>query len=308
MLRIRVFCTGLGLLLLGGAVGVWGGSPPAQAQGLDRAPPVLAQFEEARALAVDPRGRLYVADAGRDVVSIYESDGTRRDVLGGAGTQPGAFDTPSDVDPTNGQLLLVADTQNGRIQRFSEEGQYLESLPVGRTGRRGRGEWTFQEGRRGPSVQGDGRPIGVVRDDEGAVFVLDAQGRRVLKWSDLGRSEALVPGRDGRLQDPVAMAVGSGRRLYVADAGQDAVLAYDTFGTFRRRVAGGSLPALQALTVHRGQLWIVCARRVLVWDRTEGVVAEHTVELSEPLVDVAVHGDRVYLLTETRLLRRAAWE
>ena len=307
MFGIRVLGAGLGLLLLSGAVGVWGGGS-AQAQALDRPRSVLAQFEEARALAVDPRGRLYVADAGRDVVNIYESDGTRRDVLGGTGTQPGAFDAPSDMDPTNGQLLFVADTYNGRIQRFSEEGQYLESLPVGRTERRGRGEWTFQEGRTGTPVQGDGRPIGVVRDAEGAVFVLDADGRRVLKWSDLGESEALIPGRDGRLQDPVAMAVGSGRRLYVADAGRDAVLVYDTFGTFRRRVPGGSLPALQALTVHRGQLWIVCARRVLVWDRTEGVVAEHAVDLSEPLVDVAVHGDRVYLLTETRLFRRAAWE
>ncbi len=299
---------GLGFLLLWGSGGVWAlGSACAQEPDR-RVGMVLAQFEEARALAVDPRGRLYVADAGRDVVNVYESDGTRRDVLGGTGTQPGAFDAPSDMDPTNGQLLLVADTYNGRLQRFSTEGQYLESMPIGPTERRTGGEWTFQERRSGAPVQGEGRPIEVARDDEGAVFVLDAHGRRVWKWSNLGQSEALVPGRDGRLQDPVAMAVGSDGRLYVADAGRDAVLVYDTFGTFRRRVPGDSLPALQALTVHRGQLWIVCARRVLVWDRREGVVAEHTVDLSEPLVDVAVHGDRVYLLTETRLLRRAAWE
>lgn len=307
MKGLRLLCTGLGLLLLCGAAGIWGGGS-VQAQGLSREmPAILAQFEDARALAVDPRGRVYVADAGRDVVDIFGSDGTRRDVLGGTGTRPGAFDTPSDVDPTNGQLLLVADTYNGRIQRFSEEGQYLESLPVGQTGGRASGEWTFQDGRSGASVQGDGRPAGVARDDEGAVFVLDAQDRRVLKWSDLGRAEHLVSGRGGRLQDPVALAVGSDRRLYVADAGQEAVLVYDTFGTFRRRVTRPSLPTLQALTVHRGQLWIVGPDRVLVWDRTEGMVAQHAVDLAEPLVDVAAHRDRVYLLTETRLLRHPGW-
>jgi DNA-binding beta-propeller fold protein YncE len=268
---------------------------------------VLAQFEEARALAVDPRGRLYVADAGRSVVGIFEADGTRRDVLGGAGTRPGTFDTPSDIDPTNGQALLVADTYNGRIQRFSAEGQYLESLPVGQTGRRTAGEWTFQDGGGGASVQGDGRPIGVARDDEGAVFVLDSRNRQVWKWSDVGQAQAVVSGRGGRLQDPVALALGPDRRLYVADAGREAVLIYDAVGTFRRRVAGPSLSGVQALAVHRGRLWIVCPHRVLAWDRREGVVAEHTVDLGEPLVDVAAYQDRVYLLTETRLLRRPAW-
>lgn len=304
---LRLLCTGLGLLLFCVAAGIWGGGS-VQAQELNREmPAILAQFEDARALAVDPRGRLYVADAGRDVVDIFGSDGTRQDVLGGTGTRPGAFDTPSDVDPTNGQLLLVADTYNGRVQRFSEEGQYLESLPVGQTEARASGEWTFQNGRSGASVQGDGRPVGVARDDEGAVYVLDARDRRVLKWSDLGRAEHLVSGRQGRLQDPVALTVGSDRRLYVADAGQEAVLVYDTFGTFRRRVAGPSLPTLQALTVHRGQLWIVGPDRVLVWDRTEGMVAQHSVDLTEPLVDVVAHRDRVYLLTETRLLQHPGW-
>ena len=303
----HLLCVGLGVLLLWGSGGAWAmGS--AWAQGTDRVVrTVLAQFEKARALAVDPRGRLYVADAGRSVVGIFEADGTRRDVLGGAGTRPGTFDTPSDIDPTNGQALLVADTYNGRIQRFSAEGQYLESLPVGQTGRRTAGEWTFQDGQGGAPAQGDGRPIGVARDDEGAVFVLDARDRRVWKWSDVGRSQAVVSGRGGRLQDPVALALGPDRRLYVADAGREAVLIYDAVGTFRRRVAGLAPAAVQALAVHRGRLWIVCPHRVLAWDRREGVVAEHTVDLGEPLVDVAAYQDRVYLLTETRLLRRPAW-
>ncbi|WP_263791248.1 NHL repeat-containing protein [Salinibacter sp.] len=303
----HLLCAGLGVLLLWGGGGVWTVGL-AHAQGTDRAAgTVLAQFEEARALAVDPRGRLYVADAGRDVVGIFEADGTRRDVLGGTGTRPGTFDTPSAIDPTNGQTLLVADTYNGRVQRLSTEGQYLESLPVGQAGRRTAGEWTVRDGQGGAPVQGDGRPIGVARDDEGAVFVLDSRNRQVWKWSDVGQVQAVVSGRGGRLQDPVALALGPDRRLYVADAGREAVLIYDAVGTFRRRVPGLAPAAVQALAVHRGRLWIVCPRRVLVWNRAVGVVAEHTVDLGEPLVDVAVYQDRAYLLTETRLLRRPAW-
>lgn len=279
----------------------WGQAPDAKPTGA-----VLARFEDARSLAVDPRGHLYVADAGRDAVEILGSDGTRRAVLGGPGTQPGAFDTPSDVDPTNGQLLLVADTYNGRIQRFSGEGQYLESLPVGRRERGASGEWTFEDGRSGSPVQGQGTPIAVARDDDGAVFVIDASDRRLLKWSAVGQAEARRVGREGLLQNPVALAVGPGRRLYVADAGREAVFVYDTFGTVQRRVPG-LCSTMQGLTVHRDRLWIACENQVLVWGRAEGLVAEHSVALEEPLVDVAFAGGQAYLLTETTLRRGPRW-
>lgn len=268
---------------------------------------VLARFGDARALAVDPRGRLYVADAGRDVVAVLDQTGTRRMVVGGSGTRAGEFDVPSDVDPTNGQLILVADTYNGRVQRFSEEGQYLESLPVGRTERFGSSTWDVEEGRTGDSVRGDGRPVAVAQDDEGTLFVLDERTRRLLMGNDLGRSGQIREVGDDRLQEPVALAVGGAQRVYVADAGHGTVFVYDTFGTFRRRVPLPPLPTVRALVVHRGQLWIVCAEQVLVWARGEGVVAEHPVDLTDPLVDVALQKDDVYLLTPKRLLRRARW-
>ena len=268
---------------------------------------VLATYDEAQALALDPRGRLYVADAARDVVEVLQPNGTRQMVLGGSGTRPGAFDLPSDVDPTNGQLILVADTYNGRVQRFSEEGQYLESLPIGRLDRSGREDWSFQDGRDGGTIRGDGQPIAVARDENGTIFVLDGHTRRLLAWSDLGRLGRIGEAGDGQLQEPVALAVGDDQRVYVADAEREAVMIYDAFGTFLRRASLPPLPTVRALTVHRGRLYVVCASRVLVWDHREGLVAEHPVGLEEPLVDVVLRDRAVYLLTATRLLRRAGW-
>jgi DNA-binding beta-propeller fold protein YncE len=296
-------------ILLGGllvllSVGVDGAV--AQERPVDGAGTVLAAFRNAQALGIDPRGRLYVADAARDVVAVLGPRGTRKMVLGGSGTRAGEFDTPADVDPTNGQLILVADTYNGRIQRFSEEGQSLESLPIGRRDRRGGEGWSFQDGRDGAAVRGDGRPVAVAQDDEGTLFVLDERTRQLLTWSDLGRSGQIREAEDDRLQDPVALAVG-GARLYVADAEKEAVLIYDTFGTFLRSASLPPLPGVRALAVHRGRLHVVCADRVLVWTREKGLVAEHPVDLSEPLVDAAFDENRTYLLTATRLLRRSGW-
>lgn len=267
---------------------------------------VLARFDDARALAVDPRGRLYVAEAARDVVEILGPRGQRRTVLGGSGMQAGAFDTPADIDPTNGQVLLVADTYNGRVQRFSEDGQYLESLPIGRLDREGGAEWRVPDGADGRAVRADGRPVAVVRDDEGSIFVLDQRTRRLLTWSDMGRGGQLTATGANRLQEPVALAVGGGR-LYVADTGRGVVWVFDTFGTVVQRLSLPPVPTVRALSMHQGRLWIVCANRVLVWTRGEGLVAEHSTGLSEPLVDAASDGRYTYLLTETRLLRRPGW-
>lgn len=298
------------LFFLGGGLGLTGIVPPGgQAQVPDEpmaAWMTLARYDDAQALAVDPRGRLYVADAGRDVVEILDAEGEPRDVIGGSGTRAGEFDVPSDVDPTNGQLLLVADTYNGRLQRFSEEGQYLESLPIGRPDRRAGDGWGFENRREGDPVRGDGRPIAVARDDDESIFVLDERGRQLLKWTDLGGAKRIVGGR-ARLRDPVALAIGDARQLYVADAGQEAVLVYDSFGTFRRRVPAPPLPNVQALTVHRGRLHIVSADTVRIWDRSDAQMTEHSVDLAEPLVDVARSDGDVYVLTESRLLRKDGW-
>ena len=298
------------LVLVVGALYGWRAPAQDRGAGPGAAEPAavsLARFGDARALALDPRGRLYVADAARDVVQVFGPAGRPRTVLGGAGTQAGAFDTPSDIDPTNGQVLLVADTYNGRIQHVSEDGQYLESLPVGRPDRGSGAGWRGQTGTEDRTGRGDGRPVAVGRHEDGTIVVLDRRTRRLLTWTDLGSGGQLTEAPSTRLDDPVALAVGDGGRVYVADAGRGAVWLYDTFGTFVRRLSLPPLPTVRALSLHRGRLWIVCRDRVLVWTRAAGLVAEHPVDVSEPLVDAVPTGRHTYLLTPTRLLRRPGW-
>ena len=54
----------------------------------------LASFVQAQALAVDPQGRLYVADAGRHVVVRLSPEGQIEAIIGGPGSAPGKLDTP----------------------------------------------------------------------------------------------------------------------------------------------------------------------------------------------------------------------
>jgi streptogramin lyase len=289
------------VILLAGGLPFLAGSAPAQ----DPSSAVVARFQSARALDVDPRGRLYVADAGADVVRIFEPKGSVRATLGGPGTRAGEFDAPTDVDATNGQALWVADAGNGRLQRFSEELQYLEALPVGRS--LGTPEQrVFDDGRDGGDVQGQGRPVAVATSDTDDVFVVDERDDVVVAYDDKRRAERIVGDRSG-LRGPVALAVDGTRRLYVADREQNAIFAYDLFGTFLERLPLPDLPSPRALTLHRGRLWVVCADRIVVWDPARRTRDVHPVDVAVPLVDAARRADTVFLLTERRLLRRSGW-
>lgn len=293
-------------VVVGVLLGLVGGTVAAQPAAPDT---VLARFRDAQALAVDPLGRLHVADAGRDVVRILDRTGNSLGTLGGAGTRAGEFDSPSDVDPTNGQTLWVADAGNGRVQHFSADGLYLEALAVGPSVLEGGGQRFLDDGRDGAAVQGDGRPIAVASTSGDEVFAIDGRNDRVLKWNEQRRPERFVGAVGGAdaPRRPVALALDGTRRLYVADREREAVLAYDLFGSLVGRLATPPLPTVQALSMHRGRLWIVCAERVFVWDPATRTAAEHGVDLPAPLVDAVQRGDELFLLTPTRLYRRSAW-
>jgi hypothetical protein len=295
------------LVVVGGIVAAAAalGAGPAAAQPTVRiaeadAVPV-ADVRGGRAVAVDPSGMVYVAEAGRDAVRMYRADGALARTLGGPGTDPGAFDGPSDVDPTNGLTLLVADAGNGRLQRFSEGLRFMEALPVGR-GDGGRP--VFDGGAGGQSSRGDGRPVAVAVSRSDETFAVDARQGAVLKWDARRRLETLIGGFDeqaGALSEPVDVAV-SNDRLFVADRGAQAVKAYDLFGTYVRSIRPGPLGDVQALAFANDRLYVVCSKRVDVTTPDGRLRRRLTIDLSEPLVDAAPAAGRLYLLTETRLL------
>ncbi len=285
------------------------GAMPVLAQQPDLVLPeakTLARFAEARAMAMDPQGRLYVADAGADVVYQLTQEGMWLAKIGGAGAQEGAFFEPSDIDPTNGLSLVVADAGNGRIQRFSNRFVPLESLSVGRENagtRRSSEQAFYQFGEESPREAG-GEPVGVVTSVTNELFVLDAAQRVVLKWDVRRKLERTIGGYDageGALQNPVALALDA-TSLYVADRERGAVLVYDHFGDYIRAMGQGQLANLRAVVVDDNRIWAVGEKGLWVFEKPGRLQWRSTMSLGEPLVDVLPSANGLFLLTPTRLL------
>lgn len=287
----------LGLLALAAA----GCAPPAagpllngpEADTLAVEPFGLARFEAARDLAVDPSGRLYVADAGAAVVVELSPEGRPVATLGGPGSGEHAFLEPSGVDPTNGLTLFVADAGNGRIQHFSRERRLLRTIPLGEmrgSGARGLG--------------GEGRPVALASGPTRDLYAIDDLRGVVLRWDESLRPDRVTGGLDageGALRAPVDLAVGPDGRLFVADRGHAAVLVYDAFGLYLRRLAAGTARDVRALGLYRDRLLVVLPSRVLVYGLDGRLRRALAVEIEEPLVDAALVGEALVLLTPTRL-------
>ncbi len=82
-------------------------------------------------LAVDPVGCLYVVDYFRAVVIKLSPQGQKLFEFGGFGTQPGQFNSPTQVAVDGRGFVYVADRTGKRVQKFSPNGQFLQEHDTG---------------------------------------------------------------------------------------------------------------------------------------------------------------------------------
>ncbi len=265
----------------------------------------VARFRDARALAADPAGRLYVVEAAESAVVVLDARGLPVASLGGPGSGDYSFLEPHDVDPANGLDLFVADAGNARIQRLSADGRFIETIPVPV----GDPERMRPDRPADPSDPAQrGRPVAVAVGPAGSLYAVEAERGVVLRW-DTGRRLSRRLGADGSgaLADPTDLVVSGDGRVFVADAGLGAVLVYDDLGALVRAVpgeaAGGVVAVGLAPSQDGARLLVVGPRAVAVHRADGGLVEVIRVGGSEPLVGAAVSGGVLHMLTPTRLLR-----
>ncbi|MGA7276106.1 MAG: hypothetical protein WBX14_14765 [Candidatus Udaeobacter sp.] len=132
---------------------------------------------------------------------------------GGRGTGKGEFDSPVGiaVDP-NGNVF-VADTNNGRIEKFSPTGAFLDII-----GTKGSGQGQL------------GAPNGIAVDHAGNIYVADASNHRVQKLAADGKLIAEWNGPGGGFYGPRRIAIGSDNSVYVVDQGHTRVVKFSPDG------------------------------------------------------------------------------
>ena len=132
---------------------------------------------------------------------------------GGRGTGKGEFDSPIGIAVDHNGNFLVADTNNGRIEKFAPTGTFLDIM-----GTKGSGQGQL------------GAPNGIAVDSTGNIYVADAGNHRVQKLSADGKLIAEWRGPGAGFYGPRRIAIGPDDSVYVMDQGRTRVVKFSPDG------------------------------------------------------------------------------
>ncbi len=132
---------------------------------------------------------------------------------GGRGTGKGQFDAPHGIAADDKGNILIADTNNGRIEKFSPSGVFIASLGI-----KGTGYGQLEE------------PNGIAIDRSGNIYVADASNHRVQKLAPDGTLLDEWKGPDPGFYGPRRIAIGPDDSVYLVDQGRTRIVKFTPDG------------------------------------------------------------------------------
>jgi len=132
---------------------------------------------------------------------------------GGRGTDKGQFDSPAGIAVDAIGNILVADTNNGRIEKFSPTGTFLRAL-----GTKGTGDDQL------------GQPSAIAIDRTGNIYAADLSDHRVQKLTPDGTFIAEWKGPEPGFYGPRRIAIGPDDSIYVVDQGHNRIVKFSPDG------------------------------------------------------------------------------
>jgi DNA-binding beta-propeller fold protein YncE len=136
---------------------------------------------------------------------------------GGRGPARGQFDSPRGLTVDLSGNILVSDSGNGRIQKFSPTGAFLNII-----------------GQPGAMAQRLRAPDGIAVDRNGFIYVADAGNHNVQRLAPNGISIATWKGPEPGFYGPRDVAIGPDNSVYVVDQGRTRVVRFSSDGVIRR--------------------------------------------------------------------------
>ena len=183
------------------------------------------QFTNARGIAVDPSGNVYVADSSGDsrgqLQKFDGNGGFLARVGANNGTAQGFLNAYRITTDSSGNVYATdgaVESASNVVKKFNSSGVF---------------QFAF-----GATVSSGGvfqMAAGIAVDSSGNIYVADAIANVVRKFSSTGTSIGTLGSSgsgDGQFNNPVGLAIDTANNLYVADAGNNRIQKFNSAGTF----------------------------------------------------------------------------
>jgi sugar lactone lactonase YvrE len=174
-------------------------------------------FEHPYGLGISPDQRLYVTDSGNDRVCVFSTSGEFLFAFG-----QGELSEPSDVAFDQEGNVYVSSCDEGRVKKFTANGEYLNE-----------------------SLEGLSQPEGVCIDSQGNIYVVNKGSNQIKKFNSQHELVATWggPGNGpGEFNTPYGIAVDAQDYIYVADCNNDRIQKFDSEGNYITEWGGAPYP------------------------------------------------------------------
>lgn len=254
----------------------------------------FGDFANAISLSTNAAGELFVLDAGKNELSKFSPKGDLLKTIGGRGWGDFEFDSPTDVCAHFALDIYVADYDNRRLQRFDRKMNLVQSFTAG----------TIM-----PSLSGAFYPRACALSLQGELFVIESDGRRILKFTptqQLEREFGAFNAGAGALLNPRDIAVGPEGNVFVLDDRR--VVTFDTYANYLHSIPLDSLFVPSSISVSANSVLVTDRRRVVSCSyqgvRQFEITAQSLIgfEAKEEFRDAAIVSSILYILTAHTLV------
>lgn len=249
----------------------------------------IGNFTNAASIAINPSGFIYVTDSQTNEIYKIDTLGTLIKTTGGYGWSEGSFDNPIDIY-ANVLNVYIADKNNHRIELYDKDLNFLSQFS---TQNSTESNYSFNY------------PTGITVSNQGDLYILDSDNKRVLKFNLRGEFLNSVGSIDAgryQLSNPIKLCLDSFSNLVVLEP--NLLTVFDQFGNglFRMNI---SIPAIN-MNSYFGTLVLVDNSNVMMIHTDESsnqLVTADAVKLNldEDIVDAALFNSKLYILTKSSI-------
>lgn len=249
----------------------------------------IGNFENASSFYISSDGFIYITDKGKDEVVQLDTLGNLLEDVGGFGWNQSRFDEPVDVfaDPLS---IYITDKNNHRIQRFDRKLNFISQL----------------YSRENENLnERFGYPNGCVVSNQGDLYVLDSENKRVIKFNLFGNYQLHFGGIDAgefSLQSPKAISISSNGIVFVAD--NKILFAFDQFGNGLMKLKFDEV--INSIEIIFDRMILTTKDKIFLADTYQEKIEFRKLELvSEThfkIVSALLFNEKIYILTPTNIL------
>lgn len=218
----------------------------------------FGKFQNAQAVSASREEFIFVTDIQTNQIHKFNASGKEILTFGGSGFSNNELNVPMAIDASNGLDVYVCDYQNNRIQRYDLSLNYIATFNFN----------TYN------LIADNSRkiyyPYGIVFLNTSEIFVLaDASTYKIVKLKSLDEVSLLFGSSSAEFEkiiNPQKVVRGANLDIWILDKDADAVLNYDNYGTFVRKLKNTETSPIISISYYKNNLYILNSRSLVIYD------------------------------------------